>query len=240
MSVLRSSSEQLLQQLTWPQTVEDVPQLRESSEAGVQRSQHNPKQPVKPCCGKQTQLIRSRVTREAVLAMRDITAPQLAGAYMPSSNPRLSLAVCVSRVLLADCVQQGCHVPVHAPTNPSPSAWTDQLWGLLVLPYQSGSACTLTALAGYGEACARSAHVSLPQSCTMGAKLYCRCAAMRCCVAVAERFKRATMRIVLLRQCQNNGLTSVTETVADAVLAYGVIVLLAMIAADKVLLLASL
>lgn len=35
---------------------------------------------VQGCCGRHTQLIWARVTPEAVLAMRHISAPQLAGA----------------------------------------------------------------------------------------------------------------------------------------------------------------
>lgn len=62
-----------------------------------------------------------------------------------------------------------------------------------------------------------------------------------CCCAVwwfvslcaAERFKQLTMRIALLRQCQGNGKRLLKESVGDAVLAYGEVVLLAMCAADR-------
>jgi hypothetical protein len=46
-------------------------------------------------------------------------------------------------------------------------------------------------------------------------------------------FRDATMRIALVRQCSGRSAPKLQDTMQDAVLAYGELVLLAMCAADK-------
>jgi hypothetical protein len=49
----------------------------------------------------------------------------------------------------------------------------------------------------------------------------------------AGKFRDATMRIALVRQCSNRSAPKLQDTMQEAVLAYGELVLLAMCAADR-------
>lgn len=81
MDVLHSGAQQLLQQVSSPAHTSGFWGHRSSPQHNSDSSDFtNVVAPVPACCGRHTQLIWSRITPEAVLAMKDITTKQLAGA----------------------------------------------------------------------------------------------------------------------------------------------------------------